>query len=193
MEKMGWNYSPKEFVKVYRKLLEWEWYTDSNTTKVFLHCLLRANWKSGSWKGIHYRQGQFITSLSNLAEENGLSIRQVRTALEHLISTGEIISSMTDEVTGKKLTRNRIITVNHWDDYQCNDKQSDKRVTRKATNRRQASDKQATTDIRSIEYKEDKKIKEEPAATLPEEDDDEEMDPMEAMRIWNKQRKKSKK
>lgn len=187
---MGWNYSPKEFVKVYRKLLEWEWYTDANTTKVFLHCLLRANWKSGSWKGIHYKAGQFITSLNSLAEDNGLSVRQVRTALEHLISTGEIISGTTDEVTGKKLTRNRIITVNHWDDYQSSDKQDGKQATRKPTSKRQASDKQATTDIRSIEYKEDKNIKEEPAALPSEDNDDDGIDPMEAMRIWNERQKK---
>lgn len=120
---MAWNYSPKEFIKVYRKFMEWEWYTDVNTKTLFLHCLLRANWKAGSWKGINYRPGEFITSLPSLAEESGLSVQQVRTSLEKLISTGEITSKTTDSVTGRKLTRNRIITVNNWDEYQVDNSQ----------------------------------------------------------------------
>ena len=136
-----WNYSPKEFVKVYRKLVNWEWYSDANTTKIFLHCLLKANWKEGSWKGIHYEAGQFITSLSSLSKDNGLSERQVRTALNHLISTGEISSSTTDKTTGKRLTRNRIITVNNWVDYQTSDKRTDRQTTSEPTGERQASDK----------------------------------------------------
>lgn len=118
---MAWNYSPKEFIKVYRKFMEWEWYSDVNTTKLFIHCLLRANWKDGKWMGIHYEAGEFITSLPSLAKESGLTIQQVRTSLTKLISTGELTSKTTDSVTGRKLTKNRIITVNNWDKYQgCN-------------------------------------------------------------------------
>jgi hypothetical protein len=163
-----WNYSPKEFVKVYRKLVNWEWYSDANTTKIFLHCLLRANWKEGSWKGIHYNSGQFITSLPSLAEENGLSVQEVRTALNHLFSTGEISSSTTDEVTGKKLTRNRIITVNNWDLYQASDRQHNRQTTDKSTDGQQASNRQATADIRNIEYIEHKEEKEERACAREE-------------------------
>lgn len=156
-----WNYSPKEFVKVYRKLVNWEWYSDANTTKIFLHCLLKANWKEGSWKGIHYEAGQFITSLSSLSKDNGLSERQVRTALNHLISTGEISSSTTDKTTGKRLTRNRIITVNNWVDYQTSDKRTDRQTTSEPTGERQASDRQATGKRQQIEeYKNNRSIEE---------------------------------
>ena len=34
------------FIKIYRQLLEWEWYTDTNTKVLFLHCLLKANFKT---------------------------------------------------------------------------------------------------------------------------------------------------
>ena len=33
------NFSDEEYVKMFRKLVFWEWYTDVNTTKLFLHCL----------------------------------------------------------------------------------------------------------------------------------------------------------
>lgn len=146
---MAFNYSPNEFIKVYRQLLEWEWYSDANTTKVFLHCLLRANWKPGKWKGVKYEAGQFITSLSKIAQENGLSFQQARTALEHLISTGE--------VTSKNIPQGRIITIKNWDKYQTPNKVDNKRSTSDQQGKQQASNKRVTTDIRS---KEDKKFKE---------------------------------
>lgn len=150
--------------------MEWEWYTDVNTKTLFLHCLLRANWKEGSWKGIHYLPGEFITSLPSLSKESGLSIRQVRTSLDKLISTGELTSKTTDSVTGKKLTKNRVIVVNNWDKYQGSDSQvdsqSDRNVDRIATGQRQDSDSRYKNNKK---YKKNKKNKEEyntPAAQL---------------------------
>lgn len=169
---MAFNYNPKEFIKVYRKLMKWEWYTDANTKSLFIHCLLRANWKSGTWKGIHYEAGEFITSIRNLAEETGQSTRNVRTALTHLEMTGEVTSRMTDKVTGKRLTKNRIITVNNWDAYQAGDKQNDKQsdkqngnqTTIKTSVKRQAKRQSSDNSIRIYKNiknnKEKKEIKE---------------------------------
>lgn len=153
---MAFTYSAKEFIKVYRKLTEWEWYTDTNTKSLFIHCLLRANWKPGSWKGIHYEAGEFITSLPSLSAETGLSIQQVRTSLNRLFSTGELTGRTTDTVTGKKLTRNRIITVNNWNSYQVsnsqNNSQNNSQSNSHPTGSQQATNRQSTTDIRSIEH-----------------------------------------
>ena len=166
---MAWNYSHKEFVKLYRKFMEWEWYTDINTKTLFVHCMLRANWKPGRWQGINYNAGEFITSLPSLAEETGLTIRQVRTSLDKLISTGELTSKTTDSVTGKKLTKNRIIVVNNWGKHQGNDSQTDRQndsqTDKRATGQRQDSDSRYKNS-RNIE---DKKSKEnnKPAALLP--------------------------
>ena len=107
---MTWNYSENEFLKLYRKTLGWEWYKDVPTKVLFFHCLLRANWKPGSWKGVPYEAGQFITSISSLAEETGLSIKQVRVALKHLIKTGEVAS--------KGHAKYTVITVKNWSQYQ---------------------------------------------------------------------------
>ena len=94
------------FIKIHKKMMQWEWYDDLKTFKLFMHCLLRAEYKPGSWHGISYDTGQFITSLQNLADETHLSIQEVRTALNHLISTGELTSTQ----QGKA----RIITVVKW-------------------------------------------------------------------------------
>ena len=129
-------------IKLHRKMLSWGWYDDINTKVLFLHCLLKANWKKTEWHGVSIDAGQFVTSLASLAKETRLSVRQVRVALDHLTMTGEL--------TSKACNKYRIITVNNWFEYQLNDKQDDKQMT----SRRQADDKQMTTDE---EIKESKK------------------------------------
>lgn len=131
------NFSDDEYLKVFRKMVFWEWYTDVNTTKLFLHCLLMANWKPGRWKGIDYERGQFFTSLDNLAKETGLTIRQTRTALKHL--------EMTNEVTSQTTSRYTLITVVSFQKYQgerqaerqANDTQNDTQNDKQATSKRQ--------------------------------------------------------
>lgn len=104
------------YIQLHRKLMEWEWYTDQKTFKVFLHCLLKANFKDNKWRGKTIKRGQFITSLSNFASETGLSVKQVRTALDNLESTGEV---------GKQSTSvNTCITVIYYDKYQSEGKPS---------------------------------------------------------------------
>ena len=103
------------FLKLYRKMLEWEWYDDPNTCRVFIHCLLRANWKETRWHGIEIRPGEFVTSYSNLAEETCLSVHQVRNALDHL--------KMTGEVAVRRHSKCSVITVNNWTLYQGSGKQ----------------------------------------------------------------------
>lgn len=72
------------FIKLNREILSWEWYEDSNTFKMFMHCLLKANFKQKKWCGIKINKGQFITSNEKLSTESGLSVSQVRTSLKKL-------------------------------------------------------------------------------------------------------------
>ena len=105
-----WEYSDTEFIKTFRKILNWEWYTDVPTFKLFMHCLLKANWKPGKWHGYEYERGQFITSLQAMANETGLTVQEVRTALKHLKQTGELTDWHDSKV--------RIVTVLSFDRYQ---------------------------------------------------------------------------
>ena len=100
----------KGFVKLYRSLLDWEWYQDANTMRVFMHCLLKANYKDKRWQGIVIPKGSFVSSRGKLAQELHLSEQNVRTALNHLKSTGEITIKSTKKYT--------IYTVNNWDYFQ---------------------------------------------------------------------------
>ncbi len=127
------------FIKLYKKLLKWEWYDDANTFRLFMHCLLKANWKEGDWHGMTISPGQFVTSLPQLSKETGLSIQQTRTALAHMISTGEL--------TDKAYTKFRVITVNKWSDYQVDNRQ--------LTDNQQTTNRQPNRQSTAIEeYKE---------------------------------------
>lgn len=143
-----WTYSDAEFIKIFRKLLSWEWYTDVKTKTLFLHCLLKANWKDGTWHGYEYKRGQFITSLPSLAAETGLTVQEVRTALNHLKSTGELTDWHDNKI--------RIITVVSFDKFQKDNRQPNS----PSTGNQQATNRQLTADIRSKEYKEDKNKRE---------------------------------
>ena len=121
------------YIKLSRKMLDWEWYSDINTTRLFIHLIFKANWKDGRFQGVEIPRGSLVTSLGNLATETGLSIREVRTSLNHLKTTGE--------VTSKRHAKFSVISIKNYCLYQDIDKQNDKQVT----SERQASDKQSTT------------------------------------------------
>lgn len=134
------------WIKMYRQFTEWEWYKDIPVRILFEHCLFKANREEKKWQGTVIKQGSFITSYENLAFETGLSVRQVRTALNKLKSTGEL--------THKTTSRYSIITVNNWEKYQASDTQNDNQMTSK----RQTNDKQATTTKEIEEIKKEKNI-----------------------------------
>ena len=124
------------FILLHRKIVEWEWYQNPNTFRVFLHCLLMANYTDGRFEGMDIKRGQFVTSLPNLSKQTRLSVQQVRTALDHLKLTGEI----TDYSTSKF----RVITVVKYDQYQQDNRQNNSQSTgeQQASNRRATGEQQ---------------------------------------------------
>lgn len=134
------------FISLHRKLLTWEWFTDVNVCHLFIYCLLRANYKPTKWRGIELKQGEFITSLNHIATDTGLTVRQVRTALNKLKTT--------QEVTHKGQAQYSIITVKNWAEYQMSDTRCDKQMT----NERQTNDKRMTTDNKENKDNKDNKV-----------------------------------
>lgn len=104
----------KGYIQLHRKIKEWEWYEDKNCRLLFLHLLLSVNYEDKNWKGLVVEAGSMITSIRKLAEESGLSVQQVRTALSKLIATHEVTQLATQK-------RHRLLTllkVNNWMAYQ---------------------------------------------------------------------------
>jgi len=79
--------------------MDWGWYSDTNTKSLFLHLLLKANWKDKKFKDFVVKRGQLVTSYKSLREELGLTQDQIRTSLKKLISTKEITKSITSQFT----------------------------------------------------------------------------------------------
>lgn len=52
--------------------------------------ILKANYKDGEYQGVTIPRGAFVSSYPELAQEIGLSVKNIRTALEHLKKTGEV-------------------------------------------------------------------------------------------------------
>lgn len=121
------------FIQLHRKLIQWEWYDDINTSRLFIHLLLKSNWKDKNWRGIEIKRWEFLTSLWKLAEETSLSIQQVRTSLKKLKSTQEVTQEWHASYTIIKLT--------NYDSYQTSNTESNKPVT----SEQQTSNKPVTT------------------------------------------------
>ncbi len=98
------------YIKVHRKLVDWEWYDSYPEFKLFMHLLLTVNHTDSYWHGERIERGSRVTSLSSLSAETGLSIQQLRTAIRHLTTTNEIASV--------SRSKNTLFIVLNYDLYQ---------------------------------------------------------------------------
>lgn len=143
----------KGWIKIYRELFDKSiWQLSTKEQKVILITLLSmANHKPKKWewqgKQFECEAGQFITSISKIAEKSGkdISHRNVRTALERF----EKLEFLTNEST----KTGRLITIVNWEHYQgCYD-EGDKDTDKEPTKSRQRHDKEPTTNKNDKELK----------------------------------------
>ena len=133
------------FIKLYRQIQDWEWYTDSATVHFFIHCLFCANWKPKNWKGQEIKRGQFVSSYANLSAQTGLSVKQVRTRIDRLVGTGELKVETTNRFT--------MITVCKYDTYQSKySEEGNQKANESQSKGKQKADK-------GQQLKKDKKVK----------------------------------
>jgi hypothetical protein len=119
----------KGWISLHRRFLDWEWYDDNNTMKLFIHLLLKANHKKKNWKGITIIKGQVLTGRKQLSFETKLSEQQIRTSLNKLKSTNEITIKTTNLYS--------LVSITNWNKYQGNNQP--------ITNEQPTSNQQVTT------------------------------------------------
>lgn len=144
------------FVKFDRKIANWRWYHDVNTFKLFFHLIITANYEPKPFENITVQRGQRIASYGTLAEETGLSVRNVRTAIRHLILTGEVTSKSTNKYS--------VFTIVNYDLYQDNRQTNRQASDKQPTSNRQASDNNVRKIKKDKKDKKDKEIYAAPAA-----------------------------
>ena len=88
---------------------DWEWYENTNVFRLFYHCLLHTNLEDRRYCGKEIKAGQFVSSITRISAETGLTESQVRTALKKLKDTGYISTKNTNKYT--------IYTVNEYQTY----------------------------------------------------------------------------
>jgi len=98
------------WIKLHRKIIEWEWYDDANTFRLFLHLLLKANCDDNNWRGLTIRRGQLFTSIKHLSSELKISEKSIRNGLLRLSKSGEL------GIQGA--SHGTMVTINKYEDYQ---------------------------------------------------------------------------
>lgn len=118
-----------DWIKLHRKILKWRWSHDPIVFRVWVQLLLEANFRDGHFERIEVKRGQLVFGRNKLAEEIGISIQQLRTALKKLEDTGEIIVKSTNRFS--------VLTIVNYDEYQA--------VNQQTTNEQPASNQQLTS------------------------------------------------
>lgn len=98
------------WIKLHRKITDWEWFEDKNTFIVFITLLLMANHKEKKYKGIVVKIGTIVTGRDILARQTKLSVQQIRTALNKL--------KLTNEITIETSSQGTVIEIVNYKKYQ---------------------------------------------------------------------------
>ena len=138
------------FIKLHRSILKWEWFQDDKTFKVFIYLLLNANWEDSRYRGQEIPRGSVVTGLNSLSKNLGISVKSVRTALNHLKSTGEVTIKTTNKFS--------IVTIVNWEKYQGFNVEVANKKANELADKGQTKGKQRATykeykNIRNKEYK----------------------------------------
>ena len=98
------------WIKLNRKILNWEFWGDAKMVQIFIYCLARANSKPASYKGVTIERGSFTTTAGLMAKENNMSKATLYKCLKALQDSGSIEVQGTNKYTMVKVLK--------YDEYQ---------------------------------------------------------------------------
>lgn len=125
------------WIKLHRSLLEWEWFTDSNTLHVFVYLLLTANIKDTKFKGFLVPKGSLITTVRKISDNTRVSSMSVRTALQKL--------KISEQITIKTTNKFTVVSICNYDKYQEVETSQQQTTNKRNTNKQQTTNKQLTS------------------------------------------------
>lgn len=108
------------FFKVYRKIENWAWWHDPITLAVWIHILHRARYGNipKNYKGDVIYRGELVLGLKEFSKECGISVQNLRTALNHLEKTKELTRKLTTNPTSNLTTKYHHYIVENYAFYQ---------------------------------------------------------------------------
>ena len=74
----------KGYITLSRKILDWRWFKKPKTAFLFVYLLLSSNFENRDFEDIIIKRGQYACTQERLSAETGLSLKEVRTALDNL-------------------------------------------------------------------------------------------------------------
>lgn len=100
----------ESYIKLFRKITEWEHFQDSRTLHVFLYLLVMAVRNRTRYGEYVLKKGQFITSYRDLQQNLGMCAKYVTESVQKLKNSGEI--------TTEKCRYGTLFTIVNYEDYQ---------------------------------------------------------------------------
>lgn len=100
------------YLGIMRSIKDNEYYKEPLTMRLYEHLLIDANFKDGFFKGQLIKRGQTVKTIENLSLETGLTIKQVRTALDKLIKGKYLFKKATNKYSLLTLIEYDTITFN---------------------------------------------------------------------------------
>ena len=147
------RYKMSGWIKLHRSLKDWEWYDDHNACRLLVHLLISVNYEEKKWKGITIPPGSMITSFDKLANDLGLTPKQIRGAMQKLENSGE---------TARERARGgQLVSLVKWDKLQGGDDEEGTNLGRGRAERGQMEGRQRATTKEIKKRKNIKKEKEE--------------------------------
>lgn len=107
---IGIDENASNWIKLYRKMINWHWYMDSQIVHLYVHCLLKGSLVYVPT--IDRYVCQFETNRCQLHRETNISIQSIKTCIKKLTSTKEI------SFEKKSTTKNSLVTICERDDYE---------------------------------------------------------------------------
>lgn len=151
------------YIKLYRSIIDWEWFQDSNTYRLFTYLLMLANTEDKRWQGIDIKRGELVTSSESLAQALNLGREQVRNALKKLERS---------EITSKPTNKYTLICINNYDIYQAREEDGEaegleNQPANQPTDNQQTTNNQPTTNQQPTTIKKHKKHKKQEEGNIP--------------------------
>ncbi len=125
------------WVRIHRKITDWEWYKVPEMAHLFMHLIINANHEDGKWQGVEIKRGQLITGRKKLHFETGISEQSIRTYLKRLVRSGEIIIEPT--------IKNSLITICRYGYYQKRQNKINQQTNQQLTSNQPAGSQKLTT------------------------------------------------
>lgn len=119
------------WISLHRKLMDKAFYSkDSEKVHLWIHLLLKANHKGKeeefNGKIIHCKAGQFTIGRKQLSEETGINESKIQRTLKYF-------EKIEHQIEQQTCSKNRLITIVGWSEYQKNEHQIEQQVNSERT------------------------------------------------------------